>query len=58
MQKRRVGVKPKVDSLMATGNWSTYFPAKMSTEQESCQFVKKLLTTAISCVTYIRNPDL
>jgi len=55
MQKRRVGVKPKVDSLMATGNWSTYFPAKMSTEQESCQFVKKLLTTAISCVTYIRS---
>eukprot|EP00092_Neocalanus_flemingeri_P039037 GFUD01042496.1.p1 GENE.GFUD01042496.1~~GFUD01042496.1.p1 ORF type:complete len:572 (-),score=175.95 GFUD01042496.1:146-1861(-) len=42
-------------SLMKAGNWSKCFPTKFSTETSSCVFVKKLLTVAVSNITYLRG---
>ena len=42
-------------SLIKSGNWSKCFPTKFSTETSSCVFVKKLLTVAISNITYLRS---
>ena len=37
------------------GTWSKCFPAKFSTETTSCTFVKKLVTVAVSNITYLRT---
>eukprot|EP00092_Neocalanus_flemingeri_P005749 GFUD01006189.1.p1 GENE.GFUD01006189.1~~GFUD01006189.1.p1 ORF type:complete len:573 (+),score=183.31 GFUD01006189.1:62-1780(+) len=42
-------------SLIKAGNWSKCFPTKFSTETSSCVFVKKLLTVAVSNITYLRG---
>jgi meiosis-specific protein HOP1 len=42
-------------SLIKSGNWSKCFPTKFSTETSSCIFVKKLLTVAVSNITYLRS---
>ena len=42
-------------SQMKSGTWSKCFPTKMSTESSSCTFVKKLVTVAVSNITYLRN---
>ena len=36
-------------------NWSKVFPSKLETEEMSFVFVKKLLTVAVSNITYIRK---
>ena len=46
---------PATKSLIKSGNWSKSFPTKFSTETSSCVFVKKLLTVAISNITYLRS---
>ena len=35
--------------------WNKVFPAKLETEQQSCTFVKKLVTAGISNITYLRS---
>ena len=42
-------------TLMLSGNWNKTFPAKVETESKSLTFVKKLLTVAISNITYLRS---
>ena len=42
-------------SMIKSGNWSKCFPTKFSTETSSCTFVKKLLTVALSNITYLRS---
>ena len=42
-------------SQMKSGTWSKCFPTKMSTESSSCTFVKKLVTVAVSNITYLRT---
>ena len=42
-------------SKIKSGNWSKCFPTKFSTETSSCTFVKKLLTVAVSNITYLRS---
>ena len=41
--------------MIKNGNWSKCFPTKFSTETSSCTFVKKLLTVAVSNITYLRS---
>ena len=42
-------------SLIQSGNWNKVFPTKFDTEARSCVFVKKLITVAISNITYLRS---
>ena len=42
-------------SLIKSGNWNKVFPTKINMEVSSCVFVKKLITVAISNISYLRN---
>ena len=43
------------NQAVSTKTWSKVFPTKLTTEQGSCVFVKKLVTVAISSITYLRS---
>jgi hypothetical protein len=52
---RTVAVQQEAtDQVLSTKSWSKVFPSKVDTEQKSCTFVKKLLTVAVSNITYLR----
>jgi len=42
-------------SLIKKGTWSKCFPSKFSTETSSFTFVKKLVTVAVSNISYLRT---
>ena len=43
------------NTMLKRGTWSKCFPSKFSTETTSCTFVKKLVTVAVSNITYLRT---
>jgi len=43
------------DQTLSTKAWTKVFPNKLTTEQGSLMFVKRLMTVAISNITYIRG---
>jgi len=55
-QKVRPGTKGQqtVNSIQA-GNWNKMFPSKLETWNKSCMFVKRLVTLAVSNITYLRS---
>ena len=54
-QKTRMKGCQGKKNLLQGGNWSKTFPAKIETQNQSCIFVKKLLTVSISNITYLRS---
>ena len=48
-------VKVETELPKTVSGWSRVFPAKVETEQQSCLFMKKLVTASISNITYLRN---
>ena len=43
------------NQTLSTKTWTKVFPNKLTTEQGSLMFVKRLMTVAISSITYIRG---
>ena len=55
-QKIRPGTKgPETVNSIQAGNWNKMFPSKLETWNKSCIFVKKLVTLAVSNITYLRS---